>query len=61
MDVLIRDFYCYDCSLQFNTKYVFDVHSSVVHAKKLDIKQESDTQSLDILEVKELKMKHPAP
>ena len=53
MEVLIRDFYCYECSLQFDTKYVFDVHLSVVHGKKLDIKQEPYSQALVIPETQE--------
>ena len=56
MDVLIRDIYCYDCSLQFDTKCVFDIHLSVVHGEKLDIKQESDSQPSVIH--KELEIKH---
>ena len=54
MDVLIRDIYCYECSLQFDTKCVFNIHLSVVHGEKLDIKQESDYQPSVIPEGKEI-------
>ena len=59
MDILRRDFYCNDCSLQFDTKYVFDIHLSVTHGKKLDIKQEPDSQASLIPETKEFEIKHP--
>ena len=55
MEVLMRDLYCFECSLQFDTKYVFDVHLSIVHGKKLDIKEEPDSQTLVIPETEELK------
>ena len=42
MEVLMRDLYCFECSLQFDIKYVYDVHFSVVHGEKLDIKQDPD-------------------
>ena len=58
MEVLMRDLYCYQCSLQFDIKYVFHVHLSVVHKEKLDIKQETNSQSLDIHEAKEIEIKH---
>ena len=57
MEVLMRDLYCYECSLQFDIKYVFDVHLSVVHGEKLDIKQEPDSQYSVIHEAKELEIK----
>ncbi len=52
MEVLMRDLYCYECSLQFDTKYVFDFHLSVVHGLELNIKQESDSEASDIIEIK---------
>ena len=58
MEVLMRDLYCYECSLQFDIKYVFDVHLSVVHGEKLDIKQEPDSQHSVICEAKEVEIKH---
>ena len=58
MEVLMRDLYCYECSLQFDKRYVFDVHLSVVHGEKLEIKQESDPQPSVIHEAKELEIKH---
>ena len=59
MEVLMRDLYCYECSLQFDTKHVFDVHLSVVHDKKLEIKQEYDSQPLVVPEPKELEIIQP--
>ena len=54
----MRDLYCYECYLQFDIKHVFDVHLSVVHGEKLDIKQEPDSQPSVIYEAKELEIKH---
>ena len=59
MDIKISHLYCYECSLQFDTKYVFDIHLSVTHGKKLDIKQEPDSQASLIPETKEFEIKHP--
>ena len=58
MEIVITDLYCFECSLQFDTKYVFDIHLSVVHKKKLDIKQEPNSQPSDIHEAKDLEIKH---
>ena len=35
-----RDFYCKRCSLQFGKKYVFDLHLSLVHGEKIEVKSE---------------------
>ena len=40
----MRDLYCFECSLQFDKKYVFDVHLSLVHGEELEIKQEPESQ-----------------
>ena len=53
----MRDLYCYECYLQFDIKYVFDVHLAVVHGEKLDITQEPDSQPSVICEAKELEIK----
>ena len=56
----MRDLYCYECFLQFEKKYVFDIHLSTVHGEDRDAKQEPDiNQVLVIPEAKELKRKHP--
>ena len=55
MEVLMRDLYCYECSLQFEKKYTFDSHLSIAH----DIEQEPDSQTLVISEAKEFKRKQP--
>ena len=58
MEVLMRDLYCYQCSLQFDKKYIFDVHLSFVHGEKLDIKEEPEPQPSVIHETKELEINH---
>ena len=42
--------------LQFDKKYVFNVHLSVVHGEKLDKKQDPDSQPSVIPEVEELEI-----
>ena len=42
MEVIWRDWYCQDCSLQFDNKTVFDLHMSLVHKEKLIIKEEQN-------------------
>ena len=41
--MILKDFYCELCSLQFDKKYVFDLHMSLVHGKKIKIKKEPMT------------------
>ena len=41
--IIVKDFYCELCSLQFDKKYVFDLHMSLVHGKKIEIKNEPVT------------------
>ena len=36
-----RDLFCDKCSLQFDKKYVFDLHLSSVHGEKIKVKVES--------------------
>ena len=36
-----RDFFSNKCSLQFGKKYVFDLHLSLVHGEKIEVKEES--------------------
>ena len=59
MDDIIIDLYCKECSLQFDEKYVFDTHLSVVHGDKLEKEHETDSQPLDIPEAEELEIKFP--
>ena len=59
MEVSLKELYCFECSLQFDKKYVFDVHLSVVHGEVLEIKQEPASQALVIPEAKKLEIKHP--
>ena len=41
--IIVKDLYCELCSLQFDKKYVFDLHMSLVHGKKIKIKKETMT------------------
>ena len=36
----IKDFYCLRCSLQFDKKSIFDMHLSIVHGERIEIKEE---------------------
>ena len=38
--IMSRDFFCERCSLQFGKKYVFDLHLSLVHGEKIEVKVE---------------------
>ena len=53
MDIAImKDFFCEECALQFGKKLVFDLHLSLVHGKKTNIKTEpniSDSQESEKL------------
>ena len=35
-----RDLFCDKCSLQFDKKYVFDLHLSLVHEEEIKVKSE---------------------
>ena len=37
---MLRHLFCEKCSLQFGKKYVFDLHLSLVHGEKIEIKSE---------------------
>ena len=37
---IMKDFFCDECALQFGKKLVFDLHLSLVHGKKTNIKTE---------------------
>ena len=38
-----RDLFCKQCLLQFGKKLVYDLHLSLVHGKKIEIKTEANT------------------
>ena len=42
-----QDLFCSQCFLQFDKKYVFDLHFSLVHGKNLGIKNEASELSFD--------------
>ena len=33
-EIILRDLYCYICSLQFDGKLVYDMHQSILHKYK---------------------------
>ena len=37
--VILRDWYCEKCSLQFDKKYVYDLHLKLVHGQEIKLKQ----------------------
>ena len=37
------DFFCKKCTFQFGKKYVFDLHLSLVHGEKMEVKIEPKT------------------
>ena len=37
---MLRHLFCEKCSLQFGKKYVFDLHLSLVHGEKIEVKSE---------------------
>ena len=39
MEVLMRDWYCFECLKQFDNKHLFDIHLSAFHGEKLHKKQ----------------------
>ena len=41
--IIFRDLYCEQCSLQFDKKYVYDLHLSLVHGQEIKVKTESTT------------------
>ena len=55
-EVSTRELYCFECFLQFKKKYAFDIHLSLVHGEKLEIKQEPKSQPSPI---PELQITHP--
>ena len=42
----MKNFFCENCSLQFNKKIVFDLHLSLVHGEKIEVKDEDNKESL---------------
>ena len=38
--IMLRDMFCKECSLQFNKTIVYNLHLSLVHGKRTNIKQE---------------------
>ena len=36
----MKDFFCEKCTLQFDKKYVFDLHLSLVHGEEIKVKSE---------------------
>ena len=59
MEVLMKDLYCYECSMQFYNENLFNIHLSFVHGKELEIKQDPKSEPLVIPETKEHGIKYP--
>ena len=38
--IIFRDLYCEQCSLQFDKKYVYDLHLPLVHGQEFKVKTE---------------------
>ena len=38
--IILRDLYCEKCTLQFDKKYVFDLHLDLVHGEEIKVKKE---------------------
>ena len=38
--IILRDLYCEKCTLQFDKKYVFDLHLDLVHGEEINVKKE---------------------
>ena len=38
--IILRDLYCEKCTLQFDKKYVFDLHMDLVHGEEIKVKKE---------------------
>ena len=39
--IIMKDWFCNRCSLQFDKKYVFDLHLLLVHGEKIEVKKET--------------------
>ena len=42
--VILRDWYCEKCSLQFDKKYVYDLHLKLVHGQEIKVKTEPTSE-----------------
>ena len=58
--IMLRDMFCNECSLQFNKKIVFDLHLSLVHGKKMNIKQEPNNCELTSEDTETINENHNA-
>ena len=47
-----KQLFCERCSLQFGKKYVFDLHLSLVHGEKIEVKVESPISEENLLDSK---------
>ena len=50
--IVLRNMFCKECSLQFNKKIVFDLHLSLVHGKRTNIKQEPNNCEITLEDAK---------
>ena len=53
--VILRDWYCEKCSLQFDKKYVYDLHLTLVHGEENKVKTEPTTSEEKFEELQQRK------
>ena len=61
-EIILRDLYCYICSLQFDGKLVYDMHQSILHKYKdngpsfeilikTEVSEEENTERIQNLDI----------
>ena len=53
--VILRDWYCEKCSLQFDKQYVYDLHLKLVHGQEIKLKTEPTTNEEKFEELQQRK------
>jgi hypothetical protein len=51
--IILRDLYCEKCSLQFDKKFVFNLHLDLVHGEEIKVKKEPLIQAEKFEELRE--------
>ena len=54
--VILRDWYCEKCSLQFDKTYVYDLHLKLVHGQEIKVKTEPATSEEKFEELQQRKI-----
>ena len=55
--IMVKEFFCYLCSLQFHSKTVYEMHISLLHNKK----DENRTEAFTEIKMTEIKKKNEVP